>query len=119
MMMIGTNFTTYEQSVALMELGLDEEYFGVYGKVGKQLYKVNGNKFDTVDNIHFIKAPLKSQVFKFFREKGYDVTIQHNKKYVAIVYSSVKNFSIDEYDTYEEAELACIDKLIEIVKNNS
>ena len=109
-------FVTYEQSVALMELGMDTPYFGIYGKEGKQLYKVNGDKFDTVDNIHFIKAPLKSQVFKFFREKGYDVTIQHNKKYVAIVYSSVKNFSIDEYDTYEEAENGAIDKLIEIVK---
>jgi hypothetical protein len=58
--------------------------------------------------------PIKQQAFKFFREKGYDVTIQHNKKYVAIVNSSVKNFSIDEYNTYEEAEDACIDKLIQL-----
>jgi hypothetical protein len=37
-------FVTYEQSVALMELGMDTPYFGIYGKEGKQLYKVNGDK---------------------------------------------------------------------------
>jgi hypothetical protein len=109
-------FANYNQSLALKELGMNEHIFGVYGKRGGILYQVVGDEFDAVDHIHFIKAPLKQQVFKFFREKGYDITIQHNKKYVAIVYSSVKNFSIDEYDTYEEAENALIDKLILLAK---
>ena len=68
-------------------------------------------KVDIIQRITF------SQAFRWFREKyKFDLTIQHNKKYVAIVYSSVKNFSIDEYETYEEAELACLNKLIEIVE---
>jgi hypothetical protein len=111
-------FIPYEQAVALKELGFDEYCFGLYGKSEGTLFKVISEKFDDVDDLHFIKAPLWQQVFRWFREKcGFDLTIQHNKKYIAIVYSSVKNFSIDEYDTYEEAELECLKKLIEIVKN--
>jgi hypothetical protein len=110
------HFVSYEQALALKELGFDQEFFGFYRKETKNLYKMYGDElYNFDDNIFFI-APLKQQVFKFFREKGYDVTIQHNKKYVAIVYSSVKNFSIDEYNTYEEAENACIDKLIQLFK---
>ena len=64
-----------------------------------------------------VTSPTFSQAFRFFREK-YDCyhTIQRNKKYVGISYTSVVNFNIDEFDTYEEAELACLIKLIEIVK---
>ena len=113
-------FVTYEQALALKKLGFDEECFGFYNQAyvkvkilfGEFTESINWNKEN-----HLVSAPLKQQVFRWFREKGYDVTIQHNKKYVAVVYSSVKNFSIDEYNTYEEAENACIDKLIEIVKS--
>jgi hypothetical protein len=62
-------------------------------------------------------TPLYQQAFRWFREKhNLDVTIQHGKKYVAVVYSQLVNKSIDEYSTYPEAELSCLKKLIEIVK---
>ena len=119
-------FVTYEQALALKELGFDEKCITEikYKKIceeqskpnGCQLHNLHCNYPDcTIDRTKTpIGMPIKQQAFKFFREKGYDVTIQHNKKYVAIVNSSVKNFSIDEYNTYEEAEDACIDKLIQL-----
>jgi hypothetical protein len=113
-------FIPYEQAVALKELGFDEPCIAFYtqnaygdGKELQWFRKPNDCNSDYV----FISAPIYQQAFRWFREKcGFDLTIQHNKKYIAIVYSSVKNFSIDEYDTYEEAELECLKKLIEIVK---
>jgi hypothetical protein len=121
-------FIPYEQAAVLKELGFDEPCLGLYYPNGKfRIKEQNGLNCDSDKNSYldslgnsegFCTAPLYQQVFRWFREKcGFDLTIQHNKKYIAIVYSSVKNFSIDEYDTYEEAELECLKKLIEIVKN--
>ena len=108
-----TEFIPYEQAVELKELGFDEPCFGFYNDMENN--KPMGGNFPC-DGRN--SAPLWQQAFRWFREKyKFDLTIQHNKKYIAIVYSSVKNFSIDEYDTYEEAQLECLKKLIEIVKN--
>jgi hypothetical protein len=69
------------------------------------------------EEIKIIAAPTYSQAFRWFRTKfNCHHTINLNKKYVGIAYSSVVNFSVDEFNTYEEAELACLKKLIEIVK---
>ncbi len=108
-------FIPYKIALALKELGFDEECFGVYIEEDESLF-LNKEKLVFYNGKYF-KAPTLSQAFRWFREKyKFDLTIQHNKKYVAIVYSSVKNFSIDEYETYEIAELECLKKLIEIVK---
>ena len=91
-------FVTYEQALALKELGFDEKCITEikYKKIceeqskpnGCQLHNLHCNYPDcTIDRTKTpIGMPIKQQAFKFFREKGYDVTIQHNKKYVAIVY---------------------------------
>ena len=127
---------SYEQGVALENLEFEIDYtfgkfytkpkskmFGVDEKgrhypiknYPKKLYTL-GEHF-VLNDINVIPAPLKQQVFRWFREKyDYHHTIKHNKKYVGIAYSSVVNFSIDEFNTYEEAENACIDKLIELAK---
>ena len=89
----------------------------------------------------YISQPLKSQAFEFFREK-YNISYSidwmsrssefHNGYYVhfrGINGNKInqENFIVlnDElppkgygvYKTYEEAELACLNKLIEICKN--
>lgn len=111
-------FIPYELALELKGLGFDEPCFATIDQT--DYLHINGTKklprgsmmYDTID------CPTFSQVFRWFREK-YDCnhTIQRNKKYVGIAYSSVVNYSIDEFDTYEEAELECLKKLIEIVKN--
>ena len=63
-----------------------------------------------------VDAPTYSQAFRFFREKGIYfeiVTIEVNKEYE----NHFQGFFTKGYITYEEAELACLKKLIELVKN--
>ena len=119
------DFVPYEPALALKELGFDEPCFGYYNIKDNDLKLFSNEIVDAscnsdlkYDDFKHCTAPLYSQAFRWFREKHkFDLTIQHNKKYVAIVYSSVKNFSIDEYETYEIAELECLKKLIELIKN--
>jgi hypothetical protein len=105
-------FVSYTQALALKELGFDEECFGYYDE-GGNLY---------TEMVEVLKAPLYQQAFRWFREKhgleheilydlGNDLT---NKVYLYSIY--VTDNRSEEYKTYEEAEQACLDKLIEIVK---
>ena len=122
-------FVTYEQALALKELGFDEPCLVFYN--GKFLDSTDYNFDDgTSKDIGLCtKAPLKQQVFRWFREK-YNM--------LANVYSNASGFLFEYHDTvggthrydsrvtgpndggtwdkYEEAENACIDKLIEIAK---
>ena len=79
-----------------------------------------------------ISAPTYSQAFRWFREKymvSPSINIQ-NDKWSCIIKSTVSsethisgyivdtiNNGYPTFDTYEEAELACLNKLIEIVKD--
>jgi hypothetical protein len=119
-------FVPYEESLELKELKFDEECFAWYAEtknlqISPDVYKewtskpCNNSNIIIVFNSDCVTAPTYSQAFRFFREKfNCHHTINLNKKYVGIAYSSVVNFSIDEFNTYEEAELACLKKLIEI-----
>jgi hypothetical protein len=121
-------FVTYEQALALKELGFDEPCFGWWFVDEKMLF-IEKSKKSTSDNI--LQAPLKQQVLRWFREK-YNI--------LGSIYSNASGYLFEwhdsiggthrgwsEYegpndsgcwDSYEEAESACIDKLIELVKNN-
>lgn len=112
-------FIPYEQALALKGLGFDEPCIGFFENNGKNSLLVTDSvNFTNTDlKVEGVSSPLFQQAFRWFREKfDYHHTIQHNKKYIGIAYSSVVNFSIDEFNTYEEAELGCLKKLIEIVK---
>jgi hypothetical protein len=103
-------FVTYEQALALKELGFDEPCLVFYN--GKFLDSTDYNFDDgTSKDIGLcIKVPLKQQVFRWFRDK-YDL-------FISITHYG-NGYSINDlrrFDTYEEAENACIDKLIEICK---
>jgi hypothetical protein len=74
-----------------------------------------------------LTAPLYQQAFRWFREKFYlHSCISAINNGVELLYApmidiidkkhkAILNF--DDYKTYEEAELECLKKLIEIVKN--
>lgn len=111
------DFTPYEQAMALKELGFREECSAYYSNQEELCFKWKTYGNMSTHSLRLIQCPTFSQAFRWFREK-YDChhTIQHNKKYVGIAYSSVVNFSIDEFNTYEESELECLKKLIEMVK---
>jgi hypothetical protein len=122
-------FVPYEQALALKELGFDEPCFMTYlnGKLDKEIFLFN-HSIRSHSTQEFISAPLYQQAFRWFREKyDLDSFIKHIYK------STIKvgyYFGIDQYKgvafqtdfdawykTYKEAELACLKKLIEIVKN--
>jgi hypothetical protein len=110
-------FVTYEQALAVKELGFNEKCLTYYYNeilVFTPIPSLNTNSFWVGKDNNFITVPLKQQVFRWFREKyGLD----------GFVFNSGDNkysFNIsDNYflnTTYEEAENACIDKLIELSK---
>lgn len=111
-------FVTYKQALALKELGFDESCFAIYGKSEGGLFKIHTDKFDAVDELR----PTYSQAFRFFRENyGWIAEIhgslQLNHFYANLLLQAkgeVRNIKM--CDTYEEAESACLDKLIEIVE---
>ena len=115
-------FVPYEESLELKELGFNEPCFtwhwddiGLYNG----LEYGNHNKRE-----HVVSAPTYSQAFRWFREKykifscimteysyGGNISAYH----INGLHQS--NISKGDFYTYEEAELACLIKLIEIVKN--
>jgi hypothetical protein len=118
-------FVTYERALALKELGFDEDCFAFYN--GKFLDSTDYNFDDgTSKDIGLcIKVPLKQQVFKFFREK-YELGHTICPYYFNANITELQD--VDDYPlqhevyvsspfTYEEAENACIDKLISICKH--
>ena len=114
-------FIPYNESLELKELGFDERCFGHYWE--KLFYfQTTHTHPSTMPNSHeSCLAPTFSQAFRWFRERYglfYD-----NLNYIGNVwkfstYSAKEEdyFQSAEYKTYEEAELACLVKLIEIAK---
>jgi len=126
------DFIPYEQALALKELGFDEPCFGGYysnqDNVNLWFFKEAKNS-DRDERVRegFATAPTYSQAFRWFREK-------HN--ILATVYSNASGYLYEWSDsvggthrgwsdyegpndggvwnTYEEAELACLKKLIEL-----
>ena len=140
-------FIPYEQALALKELGFGEKCLGFYytdNQINNKdgLYDVRktfvidafqsmeGDSdsyfVNTEDRVDYIAAPLYQQAFRFFREKHGIMYIVYNntenwKNTFHGAYSKInsdyESDYTDDYSTYEEAELACLNKLIEIVKN--
>lgn len=117
-------FIPYEQALALKELGFNEPRFFNYYK------KVDGKLVQSTQNDYSFRAgvPLYQQAFRWFREKhglyshvresySFDNTLefvsQINGSYVN---HGIADKPVNRFDTYEEAELECLKKLIEIVK---
>ena len=128
-------FAPYDIALALKELGFDEDCFGFYIKEANNQacggdYPCNGTN----------SAPLYQQAFRWFREKygldGESTRYNLNNRESKILGVDVKHIYLTMingvardwedielkdatyYATYEEAELACLRKLIEIVNQN-
>ena len=130
-MKITKEFVTYEQSIALKELGFDEACICYYDVEDSYKLKPTPMK-EEINAFHFnstsimTAAPLKQQVFRWFIEKynleGISQRAIEKELYKFWIYELHKDCKImitDKYqfDTYEEAEDACLNELIEIVKN--
>jgi hypothetical protein len=119
-------FIPYEQALALKKLGFDEPCFTIFlreefrGHIGllPKGFPINSE----TNNIDIVSAPLYQQAFRWFREK-YNMVGEINSYYsdkkwsfnydIVTIY---KEKASDRFNTYEEAELECLKKLIQIVK---
>lgn len=134
-MKIEDEFIPYEQALALKELGFDEPCFGYYtGDKKHLLIRPNmGRRNEDLNDI-VCTAPLYQQAFRWFREKyGLEYSIKpvygkkHYLKYRCNIYSNEKLLQVVKYyfpdnpyfDNREEAELKCLEKLIEICKQQN
>jgi hypothetical protein len=105
-------FIPYEQALALKELGFDEPCLAYYDYYSKSVpLEIYGS-----DDGCGQPAPLYQQAFRWFREK-YNAHIYPRKFTDNTWYVSWADWVSPVFETYEEAELACLIKLIEIVKN--
>ena len=126
-------FVPYELALELKKLGFFEECLGFYiwqsWNNNSRLEIGNDDEY----TCETIKAPLYQQAFEWFREK-YDCEAIYNiippeayknndkiKKYSWYVWNLHSDPRIQPnhrgfVDTYEEARLVCLEKLIEIAK---
>ena len=118
-------FVKYEQALELKELGFDEPCLAFYSPK-EELHPVfqepsKGPYFNNGSFIETLRAPLYQQTFRWFREKyGLFGTVDKKDgiRFYKVVDENENLMGVDtSFKTYEEAESACLDKLIEIVKN--
>ena len=120
--MIEKEFIPYEQALALKELGFDEPCFG-YWNIDPYLPNPTFNLVKPFDHEWCIPAPLYQQAFRWFREKyNYNHSIVFTKhpfgtdEYQYMILLEDDECVETNFKTYEEAELDCLNKLIEITK---
>lgn len=133
------DFIPYEEALALKELGFDEPCLGYYqyntdGKYPAEFYYHKPNVDSRwnplcINSLHpaeketnapKVSAPLYQQAFRWFREKYeiYAIVFRFPEGFFTyeVYIKKVKTDFGQVYKTHEEAELACLRKLIEIVK---
>jgi hypothetical protein len=136
-------FIPYKEALALKELGFDEPCFGFYNHQGILILMNQEDELNIqVYKNSYVKlgkqysAPLYQQAFRWFREKyvllgfiepanGYDdkslfafYICDDEQNIVDDSHSYSKDSSL-HFKTYEEAELACLKKLIVICKTHN
>ena len=121
-------FIPYEQAIELKHLGFEEPCFGAWVENELFIPEKQNPSIQSLSNNQCI-APLYQQAFRFFREK-YNI--------LATIYSNASGYLYEwhdavvgthrgwsEYngpndggvwDSYEQAEHACLLKLIELAK---
>lgn len=117
-------FVPYEQALALKELGFDKPCMYIFDNQRNNLMCPIYGLFKNEEPNRWLNAPLYQQVFRWFREK-YKICCTPEYILTGDDRGQIR-FKIEYYSTpsklsiwcksYEEAELECLRKLIEIVK---
>ena len=121
-------FVPYELALRMKALNYNEPCMAYYNK-SKKLY------FDKYTTSHWPStclAPTYSQAFRWFREKHFYISYvcapykEHDEFYFRIRHigdvineGQLESCESQVYNTYEEAELHCLEKLIDIVEGKS
>ena len=123
-------FVPYQEALALKELGFDEPCVAFYEEFKRLSIGFNWlNEGGKNSNLQECTAPLYQQAFRWFRDKyglsgwvdeGYStdgrrgvvsVKSENGLKYLK------QQKTTQFFNTYEEAELACLKKLIDLTKD--
>ena len=134
-------FLPYEQALALKELGFDEPCLAIYDNITDENDKDDSDRFFYIRTEGWPKelfdrvtpVPLFSQAFRWFREEHYlissiyqlSVNVKTGLSSFEYMIDKLNNLGLSQfiedfpYNTYEEAELACLEKLIEIVESKT
>jgi hypothetical protein len=127
---MNNEFIPYEQALELKELGFNEPCFYPFTNFSDLEWSKVDSCYADFKNWNdkrygVISAPLYQQAFRWFREK-YDLhpsfglfcssKEDKNFDYEIINHDQTVSIGYDGFKTYEEAELACLNKLIEIIK---
>jgi hypothetical protein len=123
-------FIPYEQALELKEMGFDEVCMGGYDLEDDSLYiGYVSNDGIQYNPEHYTPAPLYSQSFRWLLEKHNlygiiipTVTMTWTFKTITVVIGMVEvppynHVEAYDYSSREEAELECLKKLIDVVKN--
>jgi hypothetical protein len=114
-------FVPYQIALDMKSIGFDEPCAAKYNKGSFQNNSLGtwNDYNDSTWGLSLISAPLKQQAFRFFREKYgyYCFVFKFDEGFGYETYKEGVTQTNESFDTYEEAELACLIKLIEIVKN--
>ena len=124
-------FIPYQQALELKELGFNEPCFGLYAPPSKTIFL---HHYGLLSAKEQVLAPLYQQAFRWFREKHnlmFQIFYLRNGNHAAIIHNTTPEYMslVDQVNpssgcvgevvdcySYEEAELECLIKLIEIVK---
>ena len=125
-------FIPFEQALDLKELGFDELCICIYNREKSLRVNVFNNPNDRFKSVQLsynngkIPAPLYQQTFRWFREKYNlipDIQYYGNWNFeifrIGEFAEPMDDVNVDytfKGGTYEESELECLKKLIEIVK---
>jgi hypothetical protein len=122
-------FVNYNQALKLKALGFNEPGLAYYQKsavigddtilpiqIMDMASNFNDGEYSKLD-VPFWSAPTFSQAFRWFREKGYDVKVLKESPglYFGFYWNGAAWIMVGN-GTYEASELACLDKLIEVVE---
>ena len=130
-------FVPYELAVKLKELGFDEPCFRLYKNIKEYKERIAGGDLITntnllkFENSNYCASPTFSQAFRWFREEHYlissiyqlSVNVKTGLSSFEYMIDKLNNLGLSQfiedfpYNTYEEAELACLENLIEIVES--
>lgn len=127
-------FVPYELALRMKELGFDEPCFGFWSKIHGLFIATTSGKLN--EDAGECLAPTFSQCFRWFREKynlfgkvyivnfgadeySFDVYDLYEEKYKYENFIGASASYTGTFETYEEAELACLEKLISIVEFKS
>jgi hypothetical protein len=131
-------FIPYELALRMKQLEFDEECLAIYSNANPKtgLYTLKKYRLKLIKQASQkdkgVKAPTFSQAFRWFREKHFYISYvcapykEHDEFYFRIRHigdvineGQLESCESQVYNTYEEAELACLEKLCEIIEQKT